>query len=149
MKAKKFAEYLINEGKKRELDLDQMQIMKLTYICHGFFLAKDLNVIDETPRTWLQGPVYPSIAFWLKDNKDALKSPTQCSQTTIDQIERGEGKSLVDKALNHFGSWTGAELSTWTHEPGSPWERELFRAAEIDTPLNLNEMKNYFKAMLK
>jgi uncharacterized phage-associated protein len=128
-----------------------MQVMKLTYICHGFFLAKDLDVINETPLTWIHGPIYPSIALWLSRNKGekVSKSPYPCEQATVDQIEKGLGKDIIDMVLNHYGSWTGKQLSKWTHRPNGPWERELFRSGRIDSLLNLNEMKNYFRSLLK
>jgi uncharacterized phage-associated protein len=149
MTGEEFARYLLDKTDKEGIKLNAMQIQKLTYICHGFFLANGIELISEIPRAWTYGPIYPSIAFWLSANADVLNTPPSCKKIIIDEIEKGEVKSIVDFVLDHFKGWTGMELSLWTHKPGSPWERAMLRTGKLDTRLDKNEIKNYFRAISK
>lgn len=147
MNGEEFARYLLDKHDKKGQRFDDMQVQKLTYICHGFFLAGDIDLITETPRAWLYGPIYPTMAHWFAVNPAVIDSPPKCKPTIIDEIEKKGGIGVIDSVLEKFADWTGAKLSAWTHEPGSPWAHAMLKTGKLDSPLDLNRIKDYFRAM--
>jgi uncharacterized phage-associated protein len=131
------------------IKLGETKLQKLLYICDGYILAANINFIEEQAKAWNYGPVYPRVHIWLKENPNAFTSPIKCKQETLKEIEKINAGPLVDKVIESYGYQTAAQLSAWSHSPGSPWEKALERGKGImNTPIKKGDMKDYFKGIL-
>ena len=70
--ARSIASYLLNRAADR--GLDALQVMKLTYIAHGFALAS-LNkvLIDDDVEAWKYGPVIRRLSLCHPSGKPVLQ----------------------------------------------------------------------------
>jgi uncharacterized phage-associated protein len=110
-------------AEQAERQLTPMQLIKLSYIAHGFALAINKQaLIDESVEAWKYGPVIPSLYRRLKHFgsnpvKGKVKPPPFRGH---DVLSAGDQK-LVDLVFEKYGHFTGGQLSHLTHRPGTPW----------------------------
>jgi uncharacterized phage-associated protein len=117
--ARAVASYLI--GRSSPSGLDALQVMKLTYIAHGFTLAlRNKALLEDDIEAWKYGPVirrlYSSIPAG-SERFNALLQPMSGSDMAAN--DRG----IVDVVFDKYGKLSGPFLSTLTHRPGSPWHQ--------------------------
>jgi uncharacterized phage-associated protein len=126
-----FIEAAAAEGKK----LTPIQIIKLVYISHGWYLAfKDQPLINEPPEAWHYGPVIPSLYHSLKEygNQPVKKKLTSfdqsadpfdfsCSEVPLPTEEFV--KNLLQNVWIKYGHLSGFQLSALTHQEGTPWQK--------------------------
>jgi uncharacterized phage-associated protein len=113
------ANYLILKASQRG-GLDPLQIMKLTYIAHGFALAVTSRpLIEDDVEAWKHGPVIRNVYSMLPGGSarivDVLGA-TGSADLGDDQ------RAVVDSVYENYGSLSGLYLSTLTHREGSPWD---------------------------
>lgn len=127
------ADYIIGSS---ETLLTPMQINKLAYISHGFTLAiEDEPLFPDRVEAWRYGPVIPSIYYMLSQYGGEPVTAIQYCGTDLATPEKKDRmgflkriinpkhKKITDIVLKKFGHFTGLQLSTITHEPGTPWHR--------------------------
>ena len=136
-----------NGGKLDKISLGETKLHKLLYVCDGFLLAANVNIIGENARAWNYGPVYPRVNTWLKKTPDAF-SVKYDAPPEVKSIINENVIELTDYVINYFGSWSVNELSNWSHSPGSPWETALKKGKGVmNSVIEKNDMKKYFKGM--
>lgn len=117
------------EGKR----LTPLQLIKLVYIAHGWYLALTSKpLIRESPEAWQYGPVVPSLYHEFK--KFGNSPITGRCEYAFDIAppelpEDGEDGGLhrfLQKIWKVYGKYTGAQLSTLTHQEGTPWHEVWF-----------------------
>ena len=68
--------------------LTLMQLLKLSYISHGFTLALlDKPLADEYAEAWRFGPVFPSIYHEFKKKSGPIKNKAQKANMRINILE--------------------------------------------------------------
>lgn len=112
--------------------LTPLQVIKLTYMAHGYSLAI-LNeaLIEETVEAWKYGPIVPSVYHAVKKYggrkiMELLYSgiPTSDERGVKDAIGfiegcmSGEQKEVLDGVLDVYGKCTGFELTDMTYMRG-------------------------------
>lgn len=149
-----FAKIIINralsfnedKGKKEKIILGETKLHKLLYICDGFLLAGNLNIIGENAKAWNYGPVYPRVNTWLKKDPDAF---TKKHEDVSETEEIKEVSPLIDMVINSFGKWSANQLSNWSHGPGSPWEKALIRGKGVmNSVIDKGDIKKYFEGII-
>jgi uncharacterized phage-associated protein len=117
--ARSIASYLL--GKAPAPGLDALQVMKLTYIAHGFTLAViDKPLLEDDIEAWKYGPVIRRVYSVLPMGQQpftSLLKPVPAAE--MDQRDKG----IVDTVFEKYGMLSGLHLSTLTHRPGSPWHQ--------------------------
>jgi uncharacterized phage-associated protein len=117
--ANRFIELAAAQNKK----LTPMQLIKLSYIAHGFSLAiQKRPLIDEAVEAWKYGPVIPSLYKRLKKyGSSSVAEPV--SVWSFGEAEKlaDDDRQLVDLVYGKYGHFTGVQLSHLTHRPGTPW----------------------------
>jgi len=128
---------IANEFLRRGIPLTQMQLQKLVYLSHGWTLGLTGQPLTaEQPEAWDYGPVYTD----LYDHTKLFGRAPIAREVTPDDDEparffgrsRGHAKpyhaqlnpterSIVDQVWARYGRLSGAQLSTLTHQPGTPW----------------------------
>jgi uncharacterized phage-associated protein len=101
-----------------------MKLVKLVYIAHGWSMGLGHGpLISEEPQAWQYGPVVPSVYFKFKEfGRDAIpKNEADRILTTSTLTE--EQKTLIGEVWEAYKDLTGGQLSTMTHQAGSPWHQ--------------------------
>jgi uncharacterized phage-associated protein len=99
--------------------LTPLQLIKLTYIAHGWCLAlHEAPLIDQDVQAWQYGPVIPDLYHQIKHFRG--NSVSEQISATAKPIE-SETKSLLESVFAAYGHLTGEKLSALTHAKGTPW----------------------------
>jgi uncharacterized phage-associated protein len=142
----------------RDTELTQMQLHKLLYYAHGWYLAVvGKPLLNEMVGAWKHGPVVPSLYY---DLKRFGARPVDRLAKTIDlatrarfapQVDESDHlvRSLLERVWIVYGGLSGPQLSNMTHAPDSPWSAVRERNPEllgVDIPND--EIRAYFKQRL-
>lgn len=103
-----------------------MQLVKLVYISHGWYLGlTGKPLINEAVEAWKYGPVIPSIYHSFK--KYGNNSITEQELDIVGfsyvntEIKDLNKMRFLDKVWDVYKQFNGPQLSTLTHENGTPW----------------------------
>lgn len=116
------ADVILQLAKAKGKGLTPLQLMKLAYISFGWYLAvTNTRLFHERIEAWRYGPVMPHLyritKIWGK--KTIPLETISVRQDSMDEF----GKAFLAKIYNHYGHLTGIQLSSLTHQAGSPWDR--------------------------
>lgn len=149
----------------RKAKLDQLKLIKLVYIAHGWYLATfDKELINEPVIAWKYGPVIYDL--WLSVKYFGLNPihepiPEQdifgylnsepVNIPDPDNIDE-ETKRFLESIWRIYKNESGAKLANWTHIQGSPWYN-TWEHCDGKNKKNLQidnmEIKRYFKGLMK
>lgn len=141
------ANAFLAKAKENGMVLTNMQVQKLVYFAHGFYLAfKDEPLIKDEIKAWNFGPVIPPLYNALKHHGNGVVSepidgydvPPATDEFTC---------ALITKVFSLYGHISGARLSAATHKEGSPWEKIYKDAKFSGIPNDL--IRSYFKGLLR
>lgn len=95
-----------------------LQLQKLTYVCHGLSLAhfKRPLIIDDV-FAWQYGPVIPSVYFRFKAY--GASAITEKCDVVLDS----ESEAIVSEVVSKLGHLSGPQLVELTHRVDSPWHK--------------------------
>ena len=114
-------------NKENRTDLTNMKLQKLVYISQGFSLAvRKEELFQEPVHAFQWGPVIPILYQALKNNgKNPIneKIPMRFGDPEIDLAGESIEFAIISAVWRKYGKFTAAQLSTITHEKGSPWEK--------------------------
>lgn len=125
--------------------LTSMQINKLVYIAHGFFVGNTGNpLIDEPVQAWQYGPVIKSLYHEFKqfgrsviNPSGYIKNPSHLS---------ADAKGLIKKVYDIYKDYSGLDLSNITHQAGTPWTSAYNGRQNIEIPHDTIE--HYYKSLI-
>ena len=104
--------------------LTPMQVLKLTYLCHGWMLGLYGEPLSrQQVEAWRWGPVIPDVYYGLRRyGGRPVPELIDLHSLHIDNVPLpGKEADLVRQVIEKYGDFTGPQLSTLTHELGSPW----------------------------
>lgn len=133
------ANYFLDRAKEEGIGITPMKLQKLLYFAHGWHLGFDKGpLLSERIEAWQYGPVVRSVysefarygntpidgravdssirpASWWLGKPEVVLSPAklECSDQATMQI--------LDGVWNAYKKFTPIQLSTMTHESGTPW----------------------------
>lgn len=112
------AERVLFEAARAARRLTPMQVIKLTYISHGWMLAlRDRPLFGEAVEAWEHGPVIPAVyGEYMKYGGGPVK--VEGDEHTV--MER-EKQDMVEQVFRRYGHMHAFQLSGLTHQKGSPW----------------------------
>jgi len=143
--------YIILVCKQRDIFLNRTKLQKLMYVIYGAMLAaKGIRSIDEQPRAWPFGPVFPRAQNYFS-NEDNFSNVASSDEDEFSQIKEDEALiKALEATLDAFGSWTARGLSMWSHEDGSPWDKALQKSkGTFNATIDDSEIKSYFKKIVR
>lgn len=122
------AQYILNRcAQKGDGDVTPMQLIKLTYIAHAWMLGlTGKSLLDEQVEAWQYGPVIPTLYHQIKHFRSL---PVKDVSAPLVHLSDDE-KHVVDQVVDIYGKFTGIQLSSMTHQPGTPWEITWSRAGK-------------------
>lgn len=109
---------LLKHAAEQGKRLSNLQLQKLTYVCHGISLAHfQRPLIVDDVFAWKYGPVVPSVYFRFKQyGSDDI---TEHCDVKLDS----ESESIVKDVVSMLGDLTGPQLVDLTHRDGTPWHQ--------------------------
>ena len=149
------ANYLIDLSQD---GLTLMQLLKLSYISHGFTLAL-LNkpLADEYAEAWKFGPVFPSIYHEFKYEKPGpIKEQAKRANMMNNRLEDfvsnfdKDEKIIIEFTHKKYGKLDGWELSAITHAKDTPWHKAWKQGQHIrGFSISNEEIKKHYKALME
>lgn len=150
--ANAFLELAKSEGKS----LNDMQLQKLVYFAHAWYLAvKEQPLINTPVKAWNFGPVIPPLYNSLKTYGNGIvpqpivrydQNTGAKSDYAVLEIDKG-ARAIINRVWEIYGNLTGGQLSTLTHKPGEPWEKIYTNAPFSEIPDD--EIMGFYKKQLK
>lgn len=113
------ADYFLALAERKGQTLTPMQINKLVYIAHGFYMGYTGNpLIKEAVEAWQYGPVINSLYHRFKK----YGGQAIYEHGTIPTRFPDTAKQVVEQVYDAYGNLSGMDLSAITHKKGTPWE---------------------------
>ena len=150
------ANYFIGLNRKHgKKGFTLMQLLKLSYIAHGFKLAlSDEALANEAVQAWRYGPVFFRLYEEFKRESHEIKNfamdldeATNTLYPAQSGFSTGE-KKIMEIVHDIYGDIDGWRLSSLTHAKSTPWYkvREKDKAQGIyGSTLPNDDIKEYFQ----
>lgn len=119
--ARAIANELIHHGVKAERPCDPLQVIKLTYLCHGWMLGLYRRPMStQSVLAWRYGPVIPAVYHEVKRyGRNPVRALLRSGDGGFDFQEN----DLIKQVFDVYGKFSGIDLSMLTHAEGSPWHQ--------------------------
>ena len=117
------ADEILKIAKVKKKTLTPLQLMKLTYIAHGFSLAvlgKDL--FQDRIEAWKFGPVIPDL-YQATKHFGRAAIPLEMIEDAANSNVSAEDNEFLKDIFEKYGNLTGFALSSLTHKSGTPWDQ--------------------------
>lgn len=141
------ARYLLALAYKQDIVLNTTKVQKLLFIAYGIYLtAKDQPLVDETPKAWPYGPVFP------KTRKNVDYGIVQhIDDNDFDTIRSDDYvTTLFNEIIKAHAKTSATQLSEWSHNEGSPWHRVRNKPNfKWNDPIPDKYIKDYFREYFK
>ena len=100
--------------------LTPMQLLKLTYIAHGWNLGLyGRPLLRDEVQAWQYGPVIPRLYNAVRDfRSQPVQGPIRAP---VDDRLSSTEEDVIRQVYDLYGAKTGPALSRLTHAPGTPW----------------------------
>ncbi len=127
--ARTIANALISRGLDAVKPRDPLQVIKMTYLCHGWMLGLYHRPMSkQAVEAWRYGPVIPVVYHAVKRyGRDPvltlIRIPWLRGANVFDPLE----EDLIDQVFDVYGDFSGIDLSMMTHAQGSPWYETWYR----------------------
>jgi uncharacterized phage-associated protein len=146
------ANELLRVAQENGKSLTIMQLIKLTYLAHGFTLGV-LNrpLTSHEVQAWQHGPVFPHV---YKAFKDAGSLPiayfAKNKGTGIEYVTKftAEEREILQGVVESYGSMHAFELSSMLHREGEPWAI-IYNRDGAYKPIPNELIKSHFDKLLK
>ncbi|MDR2871561.1 MAG: DUF4065 domain-containing protein [Xanthomonadaceae bacterium] len=132
------ADAILKIAKSQGKSLTPMQLVKLTYIAHGWSLAnRKTGLFNNRIEAWQYGPVIPDLYHATK-KYGRSKIPQSIIGDPSDVFVSHDDHAFLTGIFNKYKNYDGISLSFITHKAGTPWTQvyqpDLFN---IEIPDNL------------
>ena len=150
--AREFLKLAEAEGRS----LTQLQLMKMTYIAHGYSLSTfDRPLVSEEVQAWVYGPVFKSLYKMTKKYgrnpvEKVLASPEEEELGLEDLSNDPDAARLIEIIYNNYKKYSGPQLIEMTHRPDTPWNQSAREAIMApDTAIPNETIKAYYAGLDK
>lgn len=141
------ADDILKIAKEKGKSLTPMQLVKLSYIAHGWSLALlDRPLFHNRIEAWKYGPVIPDL---YRATKSYGRNPIPHSaiKDSGTPSVMPETHAFLEDVFNKYGDLSGPTLSYLTHQSGTPWD-QVFSPHERSTPITDDRIKEHYKGKL-
>lgn len=116
---------IIDSAIKQDKKLTPLQIVKLAYIGHGWWLQQTGEpLIEDEVQAWKYGPVFPTIYKMLKPyGRDVVTRKINPLSGERGQNLSDDAKHFLSALVRLYGDFSGIALSNLTHMPDTPWAK--------------------------
>jgi uncharacterized phage-associated protein len=136
--ARGVANLVLGEAWARGMDVSNLKMQKLVFLCHAFLLVeKARDVIRGDFVAWKFGPVHHDVydAFKQFGERSIERFATRVNPVTGQEIELTpvtdqDVRDVVTKVVAFYGSWSAGQLVRLTHAEDGPWDFVVRTAAK-------------------
>lgn len=120
------ADAILKIAKAKAKALTPMQLVKLTYIAHGWSLGiRGRDLFKNRIEAWQYGPVIPDLYHATKSyGRNPI--PLEAIGDANDIQVSADDKAFLDAVFEKYQHLDGISLSYLTHKAGTPWT-EVFQ----------------------
>jgi uncharacterized phage-associated protein len=160
--AKAVANEFLKLAKVEHRTLTPMQLLKLVYLAHGWYLAvTGRPLLDERVQAWRFGPVVPSVYHEFKKyGNGPIQEPARTTRIVSNdggvklvltpfELEGDDvalAKKVIKEVWDKYKHLSAVQLSNLTHLPDSPWSQTLNREIK-GTPIQDAVIQQYFSSL--
>ncbi len=124
------ANLMLDEAKRRGINISNLALQKLLYFAHGIYLTKNKRpLVSGYFEAWQYGPVHPAVYRAFKGSgSDAIamravaKDPLTGKQRDLPLPTDPDVIDLIEEVVKRYGKLSPARLVDLSHAKGSPWE---------------------------
>ena len=118
--------YLIAKANEARIGINVTKAQKLLYIVYGVYLrVYGERLLNEHPKAWPYGPVFPTTRKAILKRITAEELEFPMSEVSEELKADEKLNKAIDFALKHFGGWNAGQLTTWSHQEGTPWSQTV------------------------
>lgn len=147
------ANYFLQKAWCEDTDLTPVQIVKLVYLSHGWYLGEnDTPLIRGRIRAWTYGPAIPELHHHIQEyGRGPITTPIVSPFRAVNDQTVGElDVQFLDVIWAHYKQFSPIQLSGVINQKGSPWDqiasghcrREL---AGRSIPITNATIRDYYK----
>ena len=138
----KIANEFLRLAKGSGQSLTPMQLLKLVFIAHGWMLGLyGRPLISDEVEAWKYGPVIRKLYRHIRHFRD---KPVTGVLATADENDLDDfEKDLLEQVFDNYSQYTGIQLSTLTHQEGSPWA-SVYKDDVSDLKISDEIIKQYY-----
>jgi len=128
------ADAILKIAKGKGQMLTPMQLVKLTYIAHGWSLAlRGKGLFRNQIEAWQYGPVIPDLYHVTKCYG---RNPIPFTDIgDVDDVRlASEDAQFVEQVFQRYGHFDGIKLSYLTHKPNTPWTKVYDKWSSMPIP---------------
>lgn len=153
----KIANEFIKRAMINNKPLTQMQLQKLVYIAHGWYLAiHDTALTSDSTQAWDYGPVYPLLWEALKNYgsrpvKKRIKVGDTIAGCFMDNADEEvvanltiEQSIFIDEIYKKYAKFDAFQLSAMTHKQDTPWYKKYVKEGNIKGIIDNLSIKTHF-----
>jgi len=145
--AHQVAEAILREAKRACRSLTPMQLMKLTYIAHGWSLAvTGRDLFEDRIEAWKCGPVIPTL-YQATKHFGRYAIPIAMVGDPAERLLEEPDAALVADVYQKYGHLSGIQLSDLTHRHGSPWQK-VYSDGVFNIEIKDDIIRQHYKALL-
>lgn len=117
------ADAILKIAKKKHKSLTPMQLMKLTYIAHGWSLGiRNKDLFQNRIEAWQYGPVIPDLYHATKSyGRNPIPTSSIGDPAELNVSE--DDAAFLEDVFSKYGHLDGIALSYLTHQRGTPWDQ--------------------------
>ena len=134
------ANYMLKKG----TDLDPLKLMKLVYMCHGWYLAVYKKpLVNEEPQAGRYGPMFADLYSKVAKFGDSpVRGPIEVDEDTALSDQQ---KWAIHTTYDASKVFTGWQLSEMTHRDGTPWHKVWLKKPDQNAPIPNKLIKQHYK----
>lgn len=138
------AEELLRLARDEQRPLTPLKLIKLTYLCHGWSLAlMGCDLLSEEVEAWQYGPVIPELYHAIKHFRSGEVTALPYSGgAKLDDDQ----KQLVASVYDAYKALSGGQLSSLTHESGTPWH-DAWTNRGKNAVIPTNQIREHFERL--
>lgn len=141
------ANEILKIAKRQGKSLTPMQLVKLTYIAHGWSLAVlDRDLFADRIEAWKFGPVIPSLYHATKQYGRNPIPPSLIKENEASPFASDVNNFLED-VVQKYGQLSGFALSNLTHQEGSPWH-QVYQQGVMGISIDDTRIENHYREKL-
>jgi uncharacterized phage-associated protein len=150
-KARHVANSLLLRAREKNIPgMSPLKVQKLLYFLNGWYLVQTSKpLIGDRFQAWAYGPVveslYHELKTWGSDAVNGFISEFD-PETRAEKSYKISSSDLIfwrllDRVLEKYGKFSALELSTLSHEDGSPWSQAKKLGQQY---IDDNALRNHF-----
>lgn len=148
------ARIFLDLARSENNELSHLQVMKMTYMAHGFSLAIfQRSLVSDPVEVWQYGPVFPNLYEKMMEcgvgpMQIANSIPAEAGETDDGLANDSDQMELIAAVYHRYKQYGGAALAAMTHRPETPWNKvvgDFARGVRITN----ESIQRYYSSMIE